>query len=410
MPSDDKMNDEIKNTQVARTLEFFQEIDKDGKIYKCTECGKIYKGNNLSNLTSHFKTIHKDIFYEKIASKYENHILIQREKIVHSCVELTLINSHPFSLLSQSGYRNLIEDKLNAFKLAGCPLNLSDHHVYEIKKKVNDTAKKIREQIKLETRGRIISVMVDSATRNGRSIYGVSIQYKHNGVLRVFAVGMRELNQSHTAEHLAKELLKILAEYDINLDQVISITTDNGTNMLAMVKEVDRKLRYESRDETNQNERDNIAASIVEPIQNIHLMLEDENYIDCDIEKILTEVTISDDDALDMLFDDSDIHESLLENIVADLRNKTGNQSLFVNSVKCAAHTIQLAVNDALKMLPKHDQNVIDLCRLTAKYMRLQSTKNAMQQAELKSILPGLDCKTRWSSTYLMVRVDRSLN
>ncbi|XP_031626200.1 uncharacterized protein LOC116342650 [Contarinia nasturtii] len=47
---------------------------------------------------------------------------------------------------------------------------------------------------------------------------------------------------------------------------------------------------------------------------------------------------------------------------------------------------------------------VIDLCRNVAKFLRLSSTKNAMKEAGLVSILPGLDVATRWSSTYLMIR------
>lgn len=37
-------------------------------------------------------------------------------------------------------------------------------------------------------------------------------------------------------------LLEIKAEYGIDLKQVLSITADNGSNMLAMVKEVEHLL------------------------------------------------------------------------------------------------------------------------------------------------------------------------
>lgn len=403
MSSIEKENVGIKSTIIGRTYAFVREIDKVGNIYECLECKRSINGNSSSNLTKHFKSNHVDIYNQKIATTPEEHILIQREKLVHSCVELTTINSHPFSLLSQSGFRSLIEEKLNAFKLADCPLNLSDHHVYEIKEKVCDTAQKIREQIKVETRGKMISVMVDSATRNGRSIYGVSIQYKFNGVLRVFAVGMRELFSAHTGEHLAEQLLLILAEYDINLEQVLSITTDNGSNMLAMVKEVDMKLRQELEVETSQKEV--IADS---SHQNPIFPLEDDDQTDVLINQVLEEVTIDDEDVIDSLLDNNDMHEMLLNSLVSNLRSKSANSELFVNSIKCAAHTIQLAVNDAINSLPNKDQNVIGLCRLAAKFMRKQTTKNMMLQAKLTSILPSLDCKTRWSSTYLMVRSSHS--
>lgn len=76
-----------------------------------------------------------------------------------------------------------------------------------------------------------------------------------------------------------------------------------------------------------------------------------------------------------------------------------------MNSIKCAAHTLQLAVRDALECLDKKDKNAINLCRRAAKFLRLQSTKNEMRKIGLTSVYPALDVVTRWSSTYMMVRM-----
>lgn len=389
------------NTQTGRVLPFFTLTDDKAHKYRCKICEKELNGKKKSNLVSHFKTFdndHKKIYNEEIMNMDEQHVLVQREAFIHSAVELVTINSEPFALLSKSGFRNGHRIQLERFKSAGCPVNLSDEHVYEIKDKVRTTARKIKEQIKLETRHKIVSVMVDSATRNGRSIFGISLQYKHNGVVKIVAIGMRELKKSHTADYLAEVLLEILTEYGITLEQVISITTDNGSNMLAMVKEVEDIL-FNLRDTTSSqaSEREeHLLQSVTQAAQS------DEN-INRDIDRLLK--TTSDDDLLDELFEDVNFYEELFEKLISNLRNQTGNHSLFVNSIKCAAHSIQLAVKDALKLLSNEDQNVIDLCRLVSKFLRLQSTKNGMREEGLTSILPGLDVKTRWSSTYLMVRI-----
>lgn len=132
----------------------------------------------------------------------EEHILVQREVFIHCASDIVTINSETFALLSKSCFRNGHRIQLERFISAGCPVNLSDEHVDEIKDKVRTTARKIKEQIKLETRHKIVSVMVDSATRNGRSIFGIVLQYKHNGVVKVVAIGMRDLKKSHTADYL----------------------------------------------------------------------------------------------------------------------------------------------------------------------------------------------------------------
>lgn len=210
-----------KSTQISRVLEYYTVVDEQTKIYKCNICTKNQNGKSSGNLVAHFKASHKEIYMKEINNIVEEHIQIQREKVVHSCVELVTINSHPFSLLSQSGFRNLLENKLCAFQSAGYPLNLSDRHVHEIKDRVHKTAKQIKELIKIDVKDKLISVMVDSATRNGRSVYGMSLQYKHNDRLKVVVIGMRELRKSHTAVYLTDVLIEVLAEYSIDLKQII---------------------------------------------------------------------------------------------------------------------------------------------------------------------------------------------
>lgn len=60
--------------------------------------------------------------------------------------------------------------------------------------------------------------------------------------------------------------------------------------------------------------------------------------IDADIDKVLQEQQITTDNALNMLFDSNNTYGELLEQMVTDLRNQTGNKALFINSIKCAAH------------------------------------------------------------------------
>lgn len=92
-----------------------------------------------------------------------------------------------------------------------------------------------------------------------------------------------------------------------------------------------------------------------------------EENIDDHIDKLSKATAANNEDILDELFDDADIYETLFEKVITELRNQTANCSSFVHSAKCAAHTVQLAVKDALNLLSKKDKNVIDLCREVAK-------------------------------------------
>lgn len=122
------------NSQVRRVRQFYNETDVPNQ-FQCKTCKQIKNGTYPSNLVSHYKSKHHDIYVRDIANCNEEHIQIQRLKMLHSCVELVTINSKPFELLSSSGFRNAVEGKLLEFKLAGCALNLSDHHIHEVKEK-----------------------------------------------------------------------------------------------------------------------------------------------------------------------------------------------------------------------------------------------------------------------------------
>lgn len=365
-----------KKTIIGRAREFLTESNGSQNSYKCKLCERVLNGKSSSNLIAHFKKFHERVYYEKIGSESEENIQLQRLKLVHSCVELVTINSHSFSTLSQSGFRNAIEPTCRKLQLAGCGLNFSDHHVYEIKEKVRETAKKIKDQITSEVKDKIIAVMVDAATRNGRSIFGISIQYRVNGVLKLIAIGMRELKKSHTADYLADVLRQVLNEYGITMAQVLTITTDNGSDVLAMVRDFEQHLCDDDSDE--------------------------------DIQQFLNK-NRSNDEMLDMLLDESDYYEQLIDKIVSDIHNKNTNHNSFVYSIKCAAHTMQLAVKDSFQLIDEPDKNVIDLCRHVATFLRKQSCRNEMRRLGLSCILPSLDVKTRWSSTYLMVNISLNL-
>lgn len=76
---------------------------------------------------------------------------------------------------------------------------------------------------------------------------------------------------------------------------------------------------------------------------------------------------------------------------------------VLINGVNCAAHTLQLAIKNALFKLGSQQANVIKLCRDVCKFIRQQNTIYEMEKRGIKKKFAALDVETRWSSTYLMV-------
>ncbi|XP_028898464.2 zinc finger BED domain-containing protein 4 [Zeugodacus cucurbitae] len=153
---------------------------------------------------------------------------------------------------------------------------------------------------------------------------------------------------SSTAKNLAAEVLKVLNKYNINLSQIVSITSDNGANMLK-------------------------TTNILSFVFDENLGEDDEYY-------------------------SNDEYLKIIENIEKVPNVLIGN----IQVCRCAAHTAQLVARDVTKSsdMLKYLFN----CRNMTKFIR--KTSNGFREIfELKQLkMPQLDCPTRWGSTYTMLK------
>ena len=104
-----------------------------------------------------------------------------------------------------------------------------------IHKGVTTLANSIRNDIKTDIQNKFISLKIDSATRLNRSILGVNAQYIKDGKPILRSLAMKEMTQRHISEYIKACVLKVLESYEISLDQVFSIISDNGPNMIKSI-------------------------------------------------------------------------------------------------------------------------------------------------------------------------------
>lgn len=57
--------------------------------------------------------------------------------------------------------------------------------------------------------------------------------------LQTYTLAVRQLNTEHTADNIASAISEVLEEYTINVEKIVSITTDRAANMLAAVGNLD---------------------------------------------------------------------------------------------------------------------------------------------------------------------------
>lgn len=129
-----KNNDSL----AAKTSQYFEflRIDSSGrKQYQCTLCKKVRVGNQPSNLTSHLKKMHEDIYSTEIKTHEvgdDIELRMKRLKLLQYCVEITTINKEPFSVLLKSGVQKLIANKVKKLNKAGIGIDLTNKNLRHV--------------------------------------------------------------------------------------------------------------------------------------------------------------------------------------------------------------------------------------------------------------------------------------
>lgn len=140
----------------------------------CKTAGCILKGKHSSNLLRHIQRKHKQIVkvlepeikkYQLDAACQENgktvNVKLNKNDIIKACIELTTVNGRPYSLISDSGFRRLMNPVFNAFKENGDHFTLTHHNIREY---AEVEIVRIERSISNELNGKIISLKFDSVT------------------------------------------------------------------------------------------------------------------------------------------------------------------------------------------------------------------------------------------------------
>ncbi|KAH7950162.1 hypothetical protein HPB49_020339 [Dermacentor silvarum] len=263
---------------------------------------------------------------------------ITEDSIMNSCVELVTRNGRPFRLIDDSGFRKIIDPVLKALSA-----KLQRLLRTRSRNKPNAREKKFENRLK-----------IDCESRLDRALLGVNVQYAENGKLILQPLTMKELFNIHIAEYLTSQVKSTLSRYDLSVAQVYSVTTDNGANMLKAV----------------------------------HLLGETDHETDAS----------SSDEEVDSGYPEFEHCGCLLDN-AEDAEGLGLDGAEFKLGVRCAAHTLQLAVSDALK--DSGSNTLVAQCRALAKKFRAQSAVGLIRKQGLRN--PIIDCPTRWMSTLVML-------
>uniref|UniRef100_A0A0A1WM76 Zinc finger BED domain-containing protein 4 n=1 Tax=Zeugodacus cucurbitae TaxID=28588 RepID=A0A0A1WM76_ZEUCU len=330
--------------------------ENDNNRMKCKTCSRVLKKDRVFNLKKHL-LLHgirpvqkennsdskKNMKHSKKNMKHQQiKVQISKKNLVRSYIGLVTEDGFPFDVLDSNNMRNIIDPICQGLKdKSGKNFILNGS---KCKAVLEQVAANIKLEIHEECKNRLISLKIDSATGLDPNIFGISAQFISKNEIKSRILGMVELKGAGSSafENLAKEIVSVLDKYEIALSQIVTITSDNGANMISQIHTGD----------------DDTGKACI--LQNIEYTKQ----ID--------------------LFDTT-------ENICVGE----------IQICQCAAQIAQLCALDVTKNTVIREY--LFQCRNLTKYI-LEPSNGYRDLFELRNFtLPQLDCPTRWGSTYNMI-------
>lgn len=228
-------------------FDYFEYDQNDDKSScKVGDCAYQAKGKHANNLCKNIYGKHKQISNElkekrrqfaiardkliNCAEKRYVSVKIERSELLLGCLELTTIDGRPFTILNDKGFQRILRPIIDELRSNGVSVPLNPEH---IKRKANEMQEIVKGRIRSEMKGKLLSLQLDLTRHLQRSILGVNVQSFVDNKLVVRTLAMKRTLEQKTGLHLANEVRNILEQFDVNIDNIYTVTTDNGANVLA---------------------------------------------------------------------------------------------------------------------------------------------------------------------------------
>jgi hypothetical protein len=155
------------------------------------------------------------------------------------------------------GYEAIKEIDGDIYKILGINPNRK-----LLKSNIYKAAQEIQCIISNELKNRVFCLKMDIATRLNKSCLGVNAQFIREDKIIIRTLGIITLEETHTAENIKKEMENLLKIFKLSMDQVFSITVDNGANMVKTVNIINDEIDNEKDDESDEVSIDKISKAI----------------------------------------------------------------------------------------------------------------------------------------------------
>lgn len=213
------------------------------------------------------------------------------------------------------------------------------------------------------------------------------------------------MSERQTKENLEKVIEEEMNVFKLEYKQILTVTSDNGNNMLAAVRYMKHLMGASLEGES--------LATLLRKEYEILQSIRGDDEVDTVGDAVDVDLTETDLDTdgegckLELLPEDDDFAEKIpnsddttpVEETLQDLEVELD----ILESVRCGAHTAQLAVWDVLREYKTRLSNINKMC------LKMHHRANRQTLIFHKTPLPPKVCETRWNVWYLLLRYLKTL-
>ena len=268
-----------RETKKCTVASHFQKVDGDGYVCQIEKNGDVCRtklGSKLFNLKHHIERHHPDIFKcnveeeqakkqavvqkgstskQQTLSKYFQSetitVLMTKEKFKHHLIQLVVENGVPLKLFSSPGFIGLHGEM--AEKLGVSLSNIRNLILCEAEEQKN--------KLKEELHDKFMFLKMDGCTRHRINYFALNIQFVDSkNEVRIFTLAVRDTEDQHSSDFIQRLVGDLLKGFDISKQQVLAVVTDNASNMTLAVQ----KLSEDSVTVVAENEDELEGISILE--------------------------------------------------------------------------------------------------------------------------------------------------
>lgn len=331
-----------------------------------------------SNLKRHLNDKHREMYQQLFPNEVSKKKQIELEayNLAQDAIELVTVNGYPFTMLNASGMLGFIKPRQTLIRSDGHGLSIDRKSIVKLVAKQSD---RVREYIAQELKGKTFSIMFDVCTIATLSMLGVNVTFMKDVEVVCRSLGTIDIRRRHTAVNLADMIYDILADFELSLFNVLTMTTDTAKNAVATTE---------------------VLNSIASENVSRDMATESSSDIDEDDGELEFGIDIENEAELQRVMENIAAHNQLVTEMAQTISDKNTSIQL-INQVNCGTHVFQLSVNDSLK--ESNSLGTIEMVHKMCVLMRTQIVMIEIRKLGCKVILPPLENDTRWNGKFLMV-------